>query len=389
MAAFAFEFVLGEGGFAGEFVDELQERLGKFAEAGEADGAGVLSGAAAEIGAQTAQVFFNLAAGALRGAGAHERGGHFGEAGGAVGDLRVAGAEIEFTMKFGNGVRFGENDFEAVGEARAGAPGPGDRALRSERGNSGGNFSGTGSHYAASFLPRQGAPVFAGARKTMARFSGSRYFFGDALDVFALHGQKAIENRIDEFRIVVEKREAGEQVHQAIARHVAAATALESGVIVGAPFHLDLLQFVFADAVLLDFVQDRVERGERGGVGDFRLVQDARDHLRWAVVIEKVVHAALGFDRDLLFEHEFAVHAAGAPAMQRLIQHRQWRTSRACGEAASRRRWPWPAACRIFPPRGRGALRFAAARRDRRTAARSPREWRRSIFRPRPSRPAA
>src|SRR6266852_9722741 len=74
LAAFAFEFVFGEGGFAGEFVHELQKRLGEFAEAGKPDGAGVLPGAAAEIGAEAAEVFFDLAAGALGRTGAHEGG---------------------------------------------------------------------------------------------------------------------------------------------------------------------------------------------------------------------------------------------------------------------------------------------------------------------------
>ena len=57
-----------------------------------------------------------------------------------------------------------------------------------------------------------------------------------------------------------------------------------------------------------------------GVAGKFRLVQDARDHLRGAVVAEDVVDAAVGFDGDLFFEHQFAMQASGAAAVQRLIE---------------------------------------------------------------------
>jgi hypothetical protein len=178
LAALAFELVFGERCFAREFVHQLKKRLGEFAEAGEADGAGVLSGAAAEVGAEAAEVLFDLATGAFGGTSAHERGGHFSKTRRAIGNERIAGPEIEFPVKFGNGMRFGENDFEAVGEARASGFGPGDGALGGERGDGGRNFRGAGSHYAASFLPASaGKPAFTGARKTMARFSGRRYFF--------------------------------------------------------------------------------------------------------------------------------------------------------------------------------------------------------------------
>src|ERR1700730_13294720 len=107
LAALAFEFVFGEGGFACEFVHQLQQRFGEFAEAGETDGAGVLPGAAAEVCAEAAEIFFDLAAGAFGGAGAHEGGGHFGETRGAAGDERVAGAAIKFSREIGgwNGPR--------------------------------------------------------------------------------------------------------------------------------------------------------------------------------------------------------------------------------------------------------------------------------------------
>src|SRR5258708_31016984 len=129
------------------------------------------------MGGEAAKVFFDLAAGAAGGTGARQGGGHFGEAGRAVGDERIPGAEIEFTVEFGNGVCFGENDFEAVAETRAGALGPGDGALGGECGNGCGKFRSAGSHHAASFLPASaGALAFTGARKTMARFSGTRVF---------------------------------------------------------------------------------------------------------------------------------------------------------------------------------------------------------------------
>src|SRR5262249_37546444 len=66
----ALEFTFGEGCFASEFVDELEQWLSEFGEAGERDGAGIGAGAGAEISAESAQAFFDLAAGALRGSGA-------------------------------------------------------------------------------------------------------------------------------------------------------------------------------------------------------------------------------------------------------------------------------------------------------------------------------
>jgi hypothetical protein len=57
-----------------------------------------------EIGAEAAEIFFDLAAGALDSARAHDGGGHFGEAGAAVDSGGVAGAKKEFAMKFGDGM---------------------------------------------------------------------------------------------------------------------------------------------------------------------------------------------------------------------------------------------------------------------------------------------
>src|SRR5690242_27263 len=169
LAALAFEFAVGEDGFAREFVDKLQQRFGEIAEAGEADGAGVLAGAGGKVGAEAAQIFLNAAAVALRGAGAHDSGGHFRERGAAIDDGGVAGAKKEFAVEFGDGARFGENDFHAIRQAGARAARPVDGAFGSERGNAFGGFSCLGGHYAASC-----APALTGRRKTTARLAGWR-----------------------------------------------------------------------------------------------------------------------------------------------------------------------------------------------------------------------
>src|SRR5229473_60740 len=151
---------------------------------------------------------------------------------------------------------------------------------------------------------------------------GDKILFRDALNVFAFYGEETVEDGVDEFRFVVEEREAGKEMHQAIAGHVTAPSAFESGVIVGAPFDLEVLELVLGDAVLLDFADDGVEGIERSCVRIFRLVQNAGGHLRGAVEAENVVNAAIGFNRDLLFEDEFAMDASRASAVQRLIEQR-------------------------------------------------------------------
>ncbi len=176
LAALAFEFGLGKRGLAREFIDESEERLGEFGEAGEGDGAVVGSGVGREIGAEAAEIFFELAAGALGGAGADDGGGHLREAGRAVTDGGVAGAEEKFAVKFGNSVRFREDDFESVLEAHLCALGPGNLALRRKRRDCGVNFGCcAGGHYAASL-----ACALTGQRKTMARLSLRRYFCATA-----------------------------------------------------------------------------------------------------------------------------------------------------------------------------------------------------------------
>ena len=57
-------------------------------------------------------------------------------------------------------------------------------------------------------------------------------------------------------------------------------------------------------------------------VGEFGLVENARDHLRGAVGFDDV-RAAVGFDGDLLFEDEAAIDAPDAAAVQRAIENRR------------------------------------------------------------------
>src|SRR5262249_51950769 len=98
------------------------------------------------------------------------------------------------------------------------------------------------------------------------------------------HGNETVKNRVHQLRLVVEKRETSEKMHQAVLRHVAAAAAFEGCVIVGAPFHLELLQFVGADSFLLRFADYVIKCSQRRFAGMFWLVQNFRGHLRWPVV---------------------------------------------------------------------------------------------------------
>jgi hypothetical protein len=104
LAALALEFCLWKRGVPCELADELQQRLGKFREAGEADGAVVGTGVGGKIRAEAPQVFFDLAAKPLGGASPHDGGGHFGKTGPAVNGGGVAGAKKKLAMKFGDGV---------------------------------------------------------------------------------------------------------------------------------------------------------------------------------------------------------------------------------------------------------------------------------------------
>src|SRR6202795_1176736 len=104
-------------------------------------------------------------------------------------------------------------------------------------------------------------------------------------------------------------------MHKAVARHMAAAAAVQSGVIIGAPLHFELLQFVFADAILLDFANYGVRSGESGFAGEFGLVEDGRDHWRATVVAEESVDAAVASHGDLFLEHELAMDPSSSAAL--------------------------------------------------------------------------
>ena len=124
-------------------------------------------------------------------------------------------------------------------------------------------------------------------------------------------GEETVEHRVDAFRIAVEECEACEIVHEAETRHVGTHAAFEHRVIIGAKFHFHGVEFLGADSLLLNIFNNGIESGDSGVTGVFGTMKDARDHLRGAIGIEGVV-AAVGFERDLLFEHELAVDAESA-----------------------------------------------------------------------------
>src|SRR5262249_8998850 len=81
-----------------------------------------------------------------------------------------------------------------------------------------------------------------------------------------------------------------------------------------------LIEFVFGERRILHFTNHVVKSVECFLARVFRLVEKSRNHLRWTVVAENVIDPAVGFDRNLLFEDELAIHAARSPSMQRLIE---------------------------------------------------------------------
>src|SRR5437773_3359877 len=84
-------------------------------------------------------------------------------------------------MEARDGMRFHDDDFEAVREFRFHALGPIYGAFSGKCGNHVRGLRRGGCHYAASFLPSEEvAARFAGARKTIARFSLRKYFFAAA-----------------------------------------------------------------------------------------------------------------------------------------------------------------------------------------------------------------
>src|SRR5205823_6772548 len=144
----------------------------------------------------------------------------------------------------------------------------------------------------------------------------SRHF----MNFFGGNGSESVEDSVHKLRLVVEERETGKQMHQAVLRHVAATPAFQGRVIIGTPFHLELLQFAGGDSVLLGFANHGIKRSERRFAGKFRLVQNFRGHLRRPVVTEQVIDAAFDFHGNLFLEDQFAMNSAGSAAVQRLIK---------------------------------------------------------------------
>ena len=111
-------------------------------------------------------------------------------------------------------------------------------------------------------------------------------------------------------------------MHQPVFRHVAAASAFKSCIIIGAPLHLQLFQFVSADSLFPHFANHSIESGESFFARVFRLVHNPGCHLRRPVVAEQVIDASLDVNGNLLFLHQYAVDSASPPTVQRLIQQR-------------------------------------------------------------------
>src|ERR1700735_114391 len=150
-------------------------------------------------------------------------------------------------------------------------------------------------------------------------FSRNQIFFRDRVDFRRSYSHKAVEHGVDAIRIAVEKREAGEIVHQAEAWHVRAHASLEHRIIICAKFYFHRPQFVFGDFFILHFADDLVV-GLDGSVGsELRTVINLRNHFRRAVGI-KNVHTSLSAYRNFLFENELAVDASGTAAVQNAIQ---------------------------------------------------------------------
>ena len=132
----AFEFVGGKGSLLRELRDEPQQIVRKIHQAGEGNHAGIGAGSGRQVRAHAAQILFDLAAGARRGASAHHGCGHIRESRRSRRRDGVAAAEEKLPGEFRDRVRFHEHDFEAVRKRRARARRPNDRPFGRERGNS-------------------------------------------------------------------------------------------------------------------------------------------------------------------------------------------------------------------------------------------------------------
>src|SRR5438067_10649667 len=106
-----------------------------------------------------------------RSAGSNQAGSHFGEGGTARGGGGVACTEIQFAVKFGNGVRLEKNYFQTIREFGFCSFRPADFTLSSKFRDRIHSALRLCSHHAASC-----ADFATGLRKTIARFCGCKYF---------------------------------------------------------------------------------------------------------------------------------------------------------------------------------------------------------------------
>ncbi len=115
------------------------------------------------------------------GAGAHDVGGDFREAGRGSRDDGIAAAEIKLAGKFRHGVGFDQHHFQAIGKLAVGSRRPDHGPFGAQRRNVKGRRRLEGRSFGRCGLARgnvshQAAPFFDGRRITSARRAGSRYF---------------------------------------------------------------------------------------------------------------------------------------------------------------------------------------------------------------------
>src|SRR5690242_2001592 len=142
------------------------------------------------------------------------------------------------------------------------------------------------------------------------------------MHLFGSDCEKTIKNGVHELWLIVKKREASQQMHQTILGHVAATAAFQCRVVIRAPLHLELLQFVGGDSLFLHFVNHLIKGGERRFARVFWFMKDLRSHLGRAVIAKNIIYPAIGLNGNLLFEDKFAVDSASSSTVQSLIQKR-------------------------------------------------------------------
>src|SRR5262249_32063925 len=114
LTTFAFEFSFWKRSFAREFVHQTEERFREFAEAGERNRAGVLPGAGRKIGTEPAQIFLDLAAGALCSSGANHGRSHVRKPWSKLRNGSISATEVKAAVESRNRMRLDEDNFEAV-----------------------------------------------------------------------------------------------------------------------------------------------------------------------------------------------------------------------------------------------------------------------------------